>query len=238
MTGKKGQVDSSDRARSQRAVLIDLDNTAFHCRKIVMEAMAGVLEEKGITLTRHLFIKHFLDAPPSEALEALLNASGKQRLSREKLLAELEEATKAAVLEKVASATPQFSALVKAAQEKGWLVGAVTCLDVETAGRMLEKCGMAAAVNVLLPCGTDTEKHFPTSDVWLRLAKQMNITPRRCGVVASCAVLVQAALSCGMRVFATPDDFTSFQDFGGAEAVYEKFDEAAVRNIVEILAGG
>ncbi len=238
MTVKKAQGESSEGTRSSaRAILLELDNTAFSGRKLLMDVMSRILEEKGITLTRQLFVKHFLDTPPSEALAAVLNAVGKQRLSKDKLLADIEDAVKASVLENVTTVRPAFAALAKEARDRGWPVAAMTCLDTETAGKVLEQTGIAEYVNTLLSCGTETEKHFPTSDIWLRVAKHVNVSPRRAGVVASCSILVQAALSCGMRVFVTPDEFTSFQDFGGAEAVYDKFDETTVRSIVEIMAG-
>lgn len=237
VTQKKGSEKSSAQEGSTlRAVLFELDNAACNGRTIFLETMKNVLAEKEIELTTELYLKCFVEKPLKDGLTVLLQALGRQKLSKEKLLAEIEAAFNDEMGRR-ATFNTGFVEVVRLAEANKWPVGILTCLTSQTAAGILEKAGIAEAVKVVQSCASETEKFFPARDAWRRLARQVDVIPRRCGAIVSSSMLAQSALCSGMRVFAVPDDFTSYQDFGGCESVYGKFDQSAARNMVQILSG-
>ena len=69
----------------------------------------------------------------------------------------------------------------------------------------------------------------------LKIAKAMSKSPRVCIALVSSMASCKSALSAGMRCVALPDAFTSFQDFGGADVVYEHGDEVAIEELLKTM---
>jgi beta-phosphoglucomutase-like phosphatase (HAD superfamily) len=98
----------------------------------------------------------------------------------------------------------------------------------------MDKLGLDEKGTVVLSNGSQ-DKHLPSSDSWLKLAKSMKVPASCCVVIASSSRACKAALSAGMRCVALPDKFTSFQDFGGADFVLESLDGDVAGRIIGLL---
>ena len=78
-------------------------------------------------------------------------------------------------------------------------------------------------------------RDFPTADAWLKIAKQLGTKPQLCIVLASRSTACKAALSAGMRCIVIPDQYTSFQDFGGADFVVDEAEPSVVETVLELV---
>jgi beta-phosphoglucomutase-like phosphatase (HAD superfamily) len=78
-------------------------------------------------------------------------------------------------------------------------------------------------------------KVFPSADIWLKTAKAMNIKSRRCLAVGGNMAACKSAMSADLRCLAVPDDFTSFQDYSGADLVLENPDEMSAKDILDTV---
>ena len=76
---------------------------------------------------------------------------------------------------------------------------------------------------------------FPRADTWLKVAKAMSKSPRQCVAVVSSKAACKSALSSGIRCIVVPDSFTTFQDFGGADGVYDSFEDIPVDEVLDAM---
>ena len=217
-----------------KALLFELDNVAVKGRELVYDVLSGILEEKDVDFSQGLFSQYCLYPPVKSYIPTLLHRSGRTRLSEEKLTDEVNEAVKLMFVDgnmKLSSGMPE---LIDGALEMGAVAGALSVFDDETTERIVEKLGLNEKGLETLCNGSD-DKHTPSSDAWLKLAKSMKVPPSCCVVVASSARACKAALSAGMRCAVLTDKFTSFQDFGGADFVLDVLDEDAVGRVLGLL---
>ena len=219
---------------SKRAVLFDLEHVAVNGRQIGYEVMKKALAEKGVKLNPFLFSRYGLTSSLKNGMGEMLESLGKGRLSEEKLAADIIEETKSVLLKDTPAPSPGFKKLVKRVVERGMSAGALSCLDRESAHQLVGALKLNVEVTGILPCACE-DRSYPSPEAWLRLAKNMSMTPGACVVLASCSVSCKAALSSGMRCVVIPDKFTSYQDFGGADAVVDELDDGALDTIVELL---
>ena len=220
--------------RKKRAVLFELENIAVGGRQIAFDVMKKIMADKGVKLTPFLFSRYCLDRSLKNGVGELLESLGKVRLSKEKLVADIIDDMKSALLRESLALAPVMKKLTKRAAEENVVVGALSCLDRDTARQLVDKLKLSDEIAEVVPCACG-ERNYPSADAWLKLAKNMSISPGACVVVATCSRSSQSAVSSGMRCLVVPDSFTSFQDFGGADYVLDTLDDAAIDRIFELL---
>ncbi|MFC1462314.1 HAD hydrolase-like protein [Verrucomicrobiota bacterium] len=220
--------------RPARAVLFELENVAVAGRRIAYEALAKLFKEKKAKLTPALFSRFCLDTAPSQFIPKLLEALDKSKSSPEKLLSSFTEQHRKALESTRTQANPVLKKLLKELAAHGALLGALTEVAGGDAGKRLEKMGLSGTGVTVLPLSTD-EKLAPTADAWLKLAKTLSASSSACIAIVTSAASARAAMSAGMRCAAITDEFTAFQDFGGADYVAEALDADTVAGVLELL---
>ena len=93
--------------------------------------------------------------------------------------------------------------------------------------RILADLGLPDMDSRVLSCGEEYGS-CPGANLWLRLAENMMIPPSRCVAIATSAASCKAAIAAKMRSVVIPDKFTAFQDFGGADVVFDTLDKNAI----------
>lgn len=231
---KKSAVDKTDQEQPQTAVLLELENVAVNGRQIIYDVFKSVLADKTMKLTPLMFSRYCLDPSSKDFLQALLEVMGKKRLSHEKLLAEITQGIKLSFTDGTVKLESGFKKVLKRATEHNTLVGVLSGLDEETARQLMTKLGLDNMAANLFSYASE-DRNFPTSDAWLKLAKNLSIPPYMCIVVATGSASCRAALSGGMKCVVVPDKFTSFQDFSGTDYMIDVLNDAAVEQIFALL---
>lgn len=215
MSAKQEQSGAGD-----RALFIDLEYVAFDGFARLYKRVAGVLKGRDIACTPVVFARTFLAHSPARGIDKLLQDEGRERLSSDKLLAELQGAGVAAVSEGDVSLRPGVAATIKAAQKHGLRVGVITRLDADRAGRLTAKLGLDDKLDAVEALARSPFAS-PTSDCWLRLARSAHVVPRGCVAVSASAKAARTALYAAMTSLVVPSVCTAFDDYGGADAVLD-----------------
>ncbi len=216
------------------ALLFELDNLAAGRRRITYDVLKGLLDDSNTDLTPSVFSRYCLKPTADQYLEELLDVLGRKRLSKDKLAGEISDGVRLSMEDSGVKLKAELAGLFQKTGDANVHVGALTMLDEEAGQRLLERLGLADMQIQLLP-SSPGGRNFPTADVWLKLAKLLGASRGSCTVVATCHTSCKAALSAGMRCVVVPDEFTAFQDFGGADLVVDTFDSAAVEDVMEIV---
>ncbi len=234
--------DSTSRQQDTRAVdethshaiLFELENIGVAGRVAVYATMERVLAEKSMTLDFGLFAKHCIPLPPALAIPAIVEAVGNKRVSSEKLVAAFEEGFRQSVLSSDCAVNNVVVKLVAEARARDIAVGAISTLDEELARAVAERVGIHGDLQFLLPNSVE-DRNFPSADSWLKLARNLSVTPGQCVALATSSGSCRAALSAGMSCVVVPDRHTAFQDFGGASCVADSLDRDLIESIFSLF---
>jgi beta-phosphoglucomutase-like phosphatase (HAD superfamily) len=232
---EKKQPTAKKRETSEpMAILFELENVAVKGHGIAYETLRDVLGKKSATLTPALFCRHCLYRAPKDYVAAVLKATGKERLSADKLAEEIGAAFVAAFSDPKLKLATDLKKLLKSAAERNFVVGALSCLDKTVAQTLAANVGLTdMGVTTLQALNNDA--WHPGVEAWLKLAKTAGAHPFRCVAIVSSALSCRAALSARMKCIAQPNSLTAFEDFGGADYLVDSLDEIAIDRIAQLL---
>jgi beta-phosphoglucomutase-like phosphatase (HAD superfamily) len=211
------KADAGAHVISPFAVLVELEGSLTGGRRMLFETLKKLLKKEKLNLDEATFIRHALGPAPVEAVPALIEALDGEGVSTDKMQAALLEALKSGEAE--LAPAPALRKLIEACKKQGVPVTAVSCLPAEVAEAVLQKAGLEeAGVKLHAVKGAAA---CPCKKDWIELCHGLSRMPHRCFALVSTGAACHAALSVDLRVTAVADEFTSAQDFGGAEAVAE-----------------
>jgi beta-phosphoglucomutase-like phosphatase (HAD superfamily) len=219
-----------------RAVLFELENLSIAGREVIYATLKRELATKGVKMAPFMFSRYCLAACLKNGIGNLLASVGKSRISKDKVFEDVRCGVKAGLLSGPVRPAPGVGKLIRRAKDEGVAVGALSCLDAESAALLISRMGLDRDVPHVLPFACEERSH-PTADAWLRLARKMDLSPVSCVAVATCNISCRAAVSCGMFCAVVPDAFTAFQDFGGADFVADTLNDDTVDRIFALLDG-
>ncbi len=211
------KADAGTHVISPFAVIVELEGALTGGRRMLFETLKKLLKKEKLTLNEVTFIRHALGPAPLEAVPALIEALDGEGVSTDKMQAALLEALTSGEVE--LAPTPALRKLIEACKKQGVPVTAVSCLPVEAAAAILQKSGLEEA-GVQLQT-VKSASACPGKKDWTEVCHGLSRMPHRCFALVSTGAACHAALSVDLRVIAVADEFTSAQDFGGAEAVFE-----------------
>lgn len=231
---EKGRGESSE-AASRYALLFELEGIAGSARQAAFDVMSRILAGHGVELLP-AHISRFCLHPTTETdLGGLLRAVNAPDLGSEAVAEEMRNGLAVQLSSSPGELPSPVRAVLELAQRHGVQLATVSSLPQATAASLMEGLGLNEW-GVRLHCEShEGEPHFPRPDSWLKLAKLVNREPVHCGVLATSQSAAKSALSAGMHCVALPDRFTSFQDFGGADAVVETDGEYSAEDILRAL---
>jgi beta-phosphoglucomutase-like phosphatase (HAD superfamily) len=212
------------------AVLFQMEDVAVNGRKIAYETLKKTLGEQEIDFPISLFSRYCVDSTPQGYIPAMMEALGIGKVSVENLV----ENVARAIVDQALSAgklNAGMGKILQIARERNFVIGIISTWTEETGQALLTKMGLNE-LGTRLFSFKDVNKIFPSADIWLKTAKAINIKPRRCLVIGGNMVACKSAMSADLRCLAVPDDFTSFQDYSGADLVLENLDEMSAKDIL------
>lgn len=216
-----------------RALFFELEFLATSGWAFLYEAVKATLAKHKIDVTPVLFSQYFTTNSMSVALRRIGNDHEVPALSENGVRSAIQAAYVEAI-NKDDHRNKGLIALTHDLRQHGIELGALTCLNADAVGGLLEKLNLSAD-DVHVMEAEDHGKAFPTAQDWLKLAKQMNASTALCTVAATSAAACKSALCAGMRCFAVPNDLTAFQDFSGADYVIESLDIAAEKLVLKLV---
>lgn len=215
------------------AILFEIENVAAAGRTATFNALKKAFSEAGAKLTPAHFARHGLHPSPEMYVETLLQATGAKESAADKIVASAKESL-SEYFQGKAELNAGIGKLVHAAAARDTAIGVISGLGEESAEQLMNKLQLASSGAKLLVV-KDLEKGYPRADSWLKVAKQVGRAPRNCIVVTSCQTACKSALNAGMRCIVVTDEFTSHQDFSGADLVLENWDEMSAKDILDAL---
>jgi beta-phosphoglucomutase-like phosphatase (HAD superfamily) len=227
---------ASDADFSSRAILVEMDTVALDGRKIGYDVMHSLLAEKGIELTPMLFARHCLHPPVRRFLPDLLRATHKTRLSEDKLAGEITEGIGNCLLDAATRVPAGVTALLKAATQHRVRLGVISFQSHETAATLAERLGFTVAGARVQTVQNPDVSDTPEKDAWSALAGSLGSRATSSIALASSRATCLGALAAGMSCAVIPDPYTGFEDFTGADIVFESLDADAVRDVFAFLA--
>lgn len=214
------------------AVLFELDDVAVSVRRATYEVLRSILADHKIDFTPTHFSRYCLQPSPAAYVGELLEAVGAKKLSVDKVIDEVNSGIAMYLSSGDVGLRAGFQSLVDVTAKFGdCQLAALTALPENKAQALIEKLGLGNA-DIVLYAFEPTNHSFPRADSWMKMTKGISTSPRQCVALTSSKVSCKAALSAGMRAIAIPDEFTAFQDFGGAEAVVDSLEDLDVENVL------
>jgi beta-phosphoglucomutase-like phosphatase (HAD superfamily) len=216
------------------AVLFQLEDMAVNGRKIAYDVLKKALGELKVDLSLPVFSRYCVSSTPQTYLPAMIEALGVRKASTEKLVDQVTSAIAEQASASNAKLNPGLGKILQLARERNFVIGVITTWPEEVGQTLLAKLGLND-FGARLFSFKDVNKAFPSADIWLKTAKAISIKARRCLVVGGSMAACKSAMSADLRCVAAPDEFTSFQDFSGADLILDSLDQMTAKEIVNTV---
>ena len=216
------------------AVLFQLEDLAVNGRKIAYDVLKKALGEQKIDLSVPVFSRYCVSSTPQTYIPAMMEPLGIRKISAEKLVDHVTTAIAEQAMSSGIKLNPGLGKILQLAHERNFVIGVISTWSEEVGQSLLAKLGLND-LGARLFSFKDVNRAFPSADIWLKTAKAISIKARRCLVVGGSMAACKSAMSADLRCVAVPDDFTSFQDYSGADLILGSLDEMSAREIVNTV---
>lgn len=187
-----------------RALLFDFDGLIIDSERVQAEAFIEIIGEWGATVTFEDFGHLLGTVDAGDEWDRLLDQwCGRNR-------AELDQRM-AVVVPPLMDALPLLPGvreLLDVAHESRWRTGVGTGSGIEFVAPRLERLGVLDRFDAIVT-RADVERGKPFPDIYLELARRLDVEPADCVVLEDSAPGCEAALAAGMRVVACPSAVTA-----------------------------
>lgn len=220
------------KVRATHALVFELEYVAAKVRDVEFKSLKSAAATKGVELTPVMFCRSGMSPVHRQAVTDVLSQAGKKTDAIEKAVAEVDK-TVAAYCEKEAELDAGLLKLIKATQARDIPVVTFTALPQELAEKLMSKLGLdALGVELIVP--DEVKDSFPRADDWLKMLKQSNKEHVTLVAVVSSQVACKGALTAGAACVVVPDEYTVFQDFGGAMLVLDSLNDEKPDTILDL----
>lgn len=231
---KATEQEQKEDTLNEIAFLLHLEGAVVNGRAVVYKLVKDVMASKKVNVTTVMFSHYCVDRRPKQFVPDLLKVSGKK--DGERLSGQITNGIADAFLKTSVTLAPGVEELLSAAKKENIRVGVLSGLPKKTVADLVEKLGLTDQVVAVIPYGEE-EKGFPPPDAWLRLAKAVSTRPTRCVAFVGSARACGSAMAAHTRCVVIPDEYTSFQDFGGNDFLVDQPDANLVVQLLESSVG-
>ncbi len=224
---------SEEKATSTtHALIFELEYVAAKTRKVEFESIKSACNTKGVELTQIAYSRSGMSPLHRAAITDVLKAAGKKADAIEKAVTEVNKAVTNYCANE-AELDAGLAKLIKATMARGIPAVAFTALPESDAKALMARLGLdALGVELLIP--EEVKDSFPRADDWLKMLKQCGKENSTLVAVVSSQVACKGALTAGAACIAVPDEFTCFQDFGGAKMVLDSLSDEKPDAILDL----
>ena len=214
-------------------LVFELEKLAMPGQHLLFEACQKVLKDKQVALTPVLWSRFGLANPLAQGLGRLLATLDKKSLAADKLARAIQDMFFREIARPTVKLNAALNALLTEAAKLNIKIGALSFLPDEQAQALLVHLGLQERVRLRVM--QKDPMSVPTPDCWLMTCKAIGVPARRCVAVVESAVACNAALEAGLRCVVVPDEFTAYQDFGGADRVVEDLKDVHAKDLQALL---
>ena len=212
------EVETKEGVSAKSALIVELDDVALGARRIRYDVLTGIFKEQKIEFTPVMFSRYCLKASPTLYMPALLAAMKYTVATPEQVTERLLGETTSQLMQKDVQVNPGLVKWLNVAKQRGAAIGAVSMLPQATADAVADHAGFTQW-NTKVYAPSAPEKDFPNVDQWGRMVQGLGRVPRSSLAIVSSMAFAKSALAAGLTVAVVTDEFTEFQDFGGASLV-------------------
>lgn len=235
-TAIKEEQQTTEGASAKSALLFEMDSVALGARMIRYEVLARILKEQRIDLTPIQFSRYCLHPAPQVYMPAFLAAMKYTAATPEQVVERLIGETTSRFMQKTTVISEGLIKWMEAARERGAAIACVTMLPQTSADTVAAHLGFDRWGVEVVSSLPSVDKAFPRADHWLRLAKTVGRSPKRCLAIVSAMATAKTALAAMMNVVAVTDEFTEYQDFCGANLVCSDLKEIEPHEFFEQIS--
>lgn len=225
---------ASEKTKAREVLFFELEYVAVNGRQLMFDTLKQVLKSKDIDVTPALFARCGLTPRPGKAIQAMIEASGRNLTTGEQLSEQAENLLAKAFAEKAVPAK-ELPAIIKASQERNIQVVALSVWPEAVARELMKKAGLDA-LGVDLVAMDSTDPIFPRADHWLRILKQRGQENIPLIAIVASRAACKGALTAGATAIALPDAYTAFEDFTGAKVVLDTLGDLPAKELLELVS--
>lgn len=223
---------SGRKPRATHALIFELEFAATNGRKIMFEALQQAMTTKNVELTPIMFSRTEMSPLSRAAIRDILDAEGKRADAIEKAVAEVDKKI-AEFCNNEAELDKGMAKLIAETQKKGIPVLAFSAWPEPVAKALMNRLGLTElGVELIIP--DEVRDSFPRADSWLKMLKKCDKEDATLVAVVTSQTACKGALTAGAACIAVPDEFTSFQDFGGAKMVLDSLSDVKPSEILDL----
>lgn len=127
---------------------------------------------------------------------------------------------------------PGLLSLLETMKNAGLKLAVASSSSLEDIMFVLKHIGITDAFEVVVS-GENVAQHKPAPDIFIEVARQLNVRPEDCVVLEDSQSGVEAAKAAHMKVIAVPNQFTKSQDFRSADVVVVSLEKVNTTNLLK-----
>jgi beta-phosphoglucomutase-like phosphatase (HAD superfamily) len=220
--------------KAREVLFFELEYVAVNGRQIMFDVLKQVMKSKDIEVTPALFARCGLTPRPGKAIQAMIDASGRNLTTGDQLTEQAEGQLVKALAEKTVL-NKDLPALIKASQEQNIQVVALSAWPEAVASELMKKTGLDQ-LGVDLVAMDSVDPIFPRADHWLRILKQRGQDTIPLIAIVSSRAACKGALTAGATAIALPDAYTAYEDFTGAKVVLEALGDMSAKDLLSLVS--
>lgn len=225
---------AAEKPKAREVLFFELEYVAVNGRQLMFDVLKQVLKSKDIDVTPALFARCGLTPRPGKAIQAMIEASGRNLTTGDQL-AEQAEALLAKAFADKAVLVKELPALIKAARERNIQAVALSAWPEAVAKELMKTTGLDA-LGVDLVALDSTDPIFPRADHWLRILKQRGQEEIPLIAIVGSRAACKGALTAGATAIALPDAYTAFEDFTGAKIILDSLGDMTAKELLELVS--
>jgi hypothetical protein len=214
----------------ESAFIFEFDHLVAHLRLASFEVLKSIFDD--VDLTPMHFSRFCITEGPHKTIERLQNGLGVKKGQPKKVSEELVSGIKMHLDSGNVMVSDELRDVIVQARELEMKVLAMTALPIqprEALSALLDLSGLGIE---LVPYGTDLEP-APRADSWLKMIKEYNISGPASISLTTSMQAAKSSLTASVPTVVLPDQFTSFQDFGGSRQVVDSLKEIDLKQLME-----
>lgn len=218
----------------ERALLFELEYFAVNSRRALYDILKSMFKDLKVDFTIPLYSRYCLLNPPEQVLADLPERLGAGKTDGKKFRVDAINGLNYFLNSGDFEPKEGLEQVIKYAAENNMAIMAVSALSGEQVEKILNELGFSQ-YGVRYYLYDSKDKTYPGADIWMKAAKEIEVQPRKCITLVSSMESCKSSLTAGMRSLVVPDEFTAFQDFGGANRVLDQLTDMSPKEIFEPL---
>lgn len=218
-----------------KALITELELCAVGMRDVLCQIFKEQLKAYDINCTRDLFIRSTAESDFLKMIIFLLK--GNKALPQSKLnkaVLSLSTSIQEAFVEQVKGLDTGMKKLLDEVSRLNIRIAFISqFLSEELTRKFACKLHLPSnALYVPFPYGNDT---YLNINRWLKLAKDIKVSPHNCFAIVSCAKSCRSALSAGIPCAAVVDECTAWHDLSGADITLQSLSNTDINDLLTFL---